>query len=100
MAISEQQKRRLFDRLRARLDEETAELLMEVTVPANVDLATRADIIELRGEMRAELGELRGEMRAGFAELERRLFTRLLPIMSAVLATIVTAATIIGSRLA
>jgi len=60
----------------------------------------RAEIGELRGEMRAELGELRGEMRAGFAELERRLFTRLLPIMSAVLAIIVTAATIIGSRLA
>jgi hypothetical protein len=95
MAVSERRRRQLFDLLSAKLDQETAELMMEVTMPANVDLATRGDIAELRGEiaelrgeLRGEMGELRGEMgelRAGLAGLEHRLYTRLLPIMSAVL---------------
>jgi hypothetical protein len=119
MAITERKKQRLLDRLRRVLDPETAELLMEVTVPANVDLASRSDITalgsELRGEMsklrgemgelrgamselRGEMGELRGEMRAGFAALEQRIYTRVLPIMSGVLGLVVTAATIIAGR--
>jgi hypothetical protein len=113
MAITEQKKQRLLDRLRRVLDPETAELLMEVTVPANVDLASRSDIAalggelrgeigQLRGEMgelRGEMGELRGEMRAGFAALEHRLYTRVLPIMTGVLGLVVTAATIIPGRM-
>jgi hypothetical protein len=106
MAITEQKKQRLLDRLRRVLDPETAELLMEVTVPANVDLASRSDIAalggELRGEigeLRGEIGELRGEMRAGFAALEHRLYTRVLPIMTGLLGLVVTAATIIAGRI-
>jgi hypothetical protein len=52
--------------VRAHLDEETATLLLEVTVPANVELATRGDIQELRAEL---LLRLTGQI----AELDRRL---------------------------
>ena len=92
MAITEQKKQRLLDRLRRVLDPETAELLMEVTVPANVELASRSDIAALGGE-------LRGEMRAGFAALEHRLYPRVLPIMTGLLGLVVTAATIIADRI-
>jgi hypothetical protein len=51
MQVSEAQRRALYEQLRERLGEETATLVMEVTVPANVDLATRGDIQELRAEM-------------------------------------------------
>jgi len=51
MQVSEAQRRALFERLREQLDEETATLVMEVTVPANVDLATRGHVQGLSAEM-------------------------------------------------
>jgi len=51
MQVSEAQRRALFERLREQLDEGTATSVEEVTVPANVDLATREDVYELRAEM-------------------------------------------------
>jgi hypothetical protein len=39
-------------------------------------------------------------MLAGFAALEQRIYTRVLPIMSAVLGLVVTTATIIAGRIA
>jgi hypothetical protein len=51
MKVSEEQRRTLFELLRDHLDEETARLVLEVTVPANIELATRGDTQELRAEM-------------------------------------------------
>jgi hypothetical protein len=51
MKVSEEQRRTLFELLRSHLDEETARLVLEVTVPANIELATRGDTQELRAEM-------------------------------------------------
>jgi len=73
MKVTEEQRRALFDRVRAHLDEETATLLLEVTVPANVELATRSDIQELRAELLLRLTELDGRLTGMITELDRRL---------------------------
>jgi hypothetical protein len=73
MKVTEEQRRALFDRVRAHLDEETATLLLEVTVPANVELATRGDIQELRAELLLRITELDGRLTGQIAELDRRL---------------------------
>ena len=36
-------------------------------------LATKADVAELRGELKTEMADLRGEMRAGFAEVRAEM---------------------------
>ena len=69
MKVSEEQRRELFDRLRSVLDERTATLQLEVTVPANVELATRGDVQELRAELLLRLTELAGRI----TELDGRL---------------------------
>ena len=51
MQVTEQLRRALYERLRDQLGEETATLVLEATVPANVELATRADIEVLRAEV-------------------------------------------------
>jgi chromosome segregation ATPase len=73
MQVTEEQRRALFDRVRAHLDEETARLLMEVTVPANVALATRSDVQELRAEMLLRFAELEGRLTAQLRGLEQRM---------------------------
>ena len=73
MRVSEEQRRELFDRLRSLLDEETATLLLEVTVPADVELATRGDIQELRAEMLLRFTELDGRLTGQIADLDRRI---------------------------
>lgn len=72
MQVSEEQRRRLHERLRERLDDATATLLMEMTVPANVDLATRSDLRELRAELLLGIAELGERIGARFAGLEER----------------------------
>jgi chromosome segregation ATPase len=73
MQASEAQRRELFDRVRDHLDEETAALLLEVTVPANVELATRSDLRELRAEMLLGFTQIDGRI----TEVESRLSGRL-----------------------
>ena len=73
MKVSEEQRRELFDRIRSVLDEETATLLLEVTMPANVELATRADIQEIRAEILLRFTELDGRLSAQIAELAARM---------------------------
>lgn len=73
MAVSEEQRRALHERLREQLDEGTADLMLEVTVPANVELATRADIQELRAELLLSITELNGHLSLQIAELTRRM---------------------------
>lgn len=73
MAVTEQQRRDLFDRVSEQLGGNTAALLMEVTVPANVEYATRGDLKELRAEMLDRFGTLEQRMVEGFAGLDRRI---------------------------
>jgi hypothetical protein len=73
MAVSEEQRRELDQRLRTQLDAETATLLMEVTVPANVDLATRGDVRELRAELLLRITEVDGHLTLEIADLARRI---------------------------
>jgi len=72
MRVTEEQRRALFDRVRAHLDEETAALLLEVTVPANVELASRTDIHELRAEILLAFAALEGRITERFAGVEER----------------------------
>lgn len=62
MKVSEEQRRELFERLRVHLDEETANLLLEVTMPANIELATRGDTQELRAEMLLRFAQIDGRI--------------------------------------
>jgi len=73
MKVSEEQRRELFDRLRMHLDERTATLMLEVTVPANVDLATRGDLQELRAELLLHLTQLDGRLTGQLTELDRKV---------------------------
>jgi hypothetical protein len=73
MKVTEEQRRALFERVRDHLDEDTANLLLEVTVPANVDLATRGDIQELRAEMLWSFSQLDGRLSGQMTELDGRL---------------------------
>ena len=72
MKVRVEQRRALFERLRAQLDEETATLMLEVTVPADVDLATRGDVQELRMEMLALFTRLDGRINALDAKVDTR----------------------------
>lgn len=69
MHVREEQRRRLHELLRERLGEEVAALVLEVTVPGNVDLATRGDVQELRAELLLHVTEVRAHL----GELSRRL---------------------------
>jgi hypothetical protein len=62
MRVSEVQRRTLFELLRDHLDEETARLVLEVTVPANIELATRGDTQELRAEMLLRFAQIDGRI--------------------------------------
>jgi len=73
MKVTEEQRRALFEQVRDHLDEDTATLLLEVTVPANVDLATRGDIQELRAEMLLHFTQLDGRLSGQMTELDRRM---------------------------
>ena len=73
MKVTEEQRRALFERVRDHLDEDTANLLLEVTVPADVDLATRGDIQELRAEMLWSFSQLDGRLSGQMTELDGRL---------------------------
>ena len=110
MQVSEAQRRELYDRVRAHLDEETATLLLEVTMPANVELATRGDIQELRAEMLLGFTQLEARQNERLSGVEQRLsgveqrFGRLesrllkvgVPIFTAIVTVIVGLATWIG----
>jgi hypothetical protein len=103
MKVSEEQRRELFDRLRSVLDERTATLLLEVTVPANVELATRGDVQELRAEMLLHFTQLEGRLSARIdalhgrigdlgKELANKLSTRVVPAIGILIAL----ATVLG----
>jgi hypothetical protein len=51
MAVSDDRRLKLSEQARAHWGEETAEVLMEVVVPAGQDMATKADIDRLEARM-------------------------------------------------
>ena len=110
MKVSEEQRRELFERLRVHLDEETANLLLELTMPANIELATRGDTQELRAEMLLRFAQIDGRINEIDAKVERldakidrldvkltsRLFKVVIPVLVASNLLVVTVATWIG----
>ena len=85
MAITEQNRRDIFNRLEDAIGTEQANHLMELlpTSPAS-QLVTRTDMhafgTEIRGEMaelRGEMAELRAELRGDMAELRGEIHTKL-----------------------
>ena len=110
MKVSEEQRRELFERLRVHLDEETANLLLEVTMPANIELATRSDTQELRAEMLLRFALIDGRITEIDAKVERldakidrldvkltsRLFKVVIPVLVASNLLVVAVATWIG----
>jgi hypothetical protein len=51
MSVSDARRLKLYEQARAHWGEETAEVLMEVVVPAGQDMATKADIDRLEARM-------------------------------------------------
>lgn len=78
---TESELQHLFHRLVEVLDREDATTLIDIVSPfARNELATkadvadlRADMAELRGDLRVEMAELRGDLRAEMAELKHDL---------------------------
>jgi hypothetical protein len=52
MAVSDDRRLKRYEQARARWGEETAEVLMEVVVPAGQDMATKADLDAAVGAMK------------------------------------------------
>ena len=52
MAVSDARRLKLYEQARAHWGEETAEVLMEVVVPAGQDMATKADLDAAVGAMK------------------------------------------------
>ena len=52
MAVSDARRLQLSEQARANWGEETAEVLVEVVVPAGQDMATKADLAEAVGAMK------------------------------------------------
>jgi hypothetical protein len=51
MSVSDARRLKLYEQARAHWGEETAEVLMEVVVPAGQDMATKTDIDRLEARM-------------------------------------------------
>ena len=76
MAISEADRRDIFNGLEESIGTEPANKLMELLPAQPVDqLVTRADMHVFGGELRAETAELRGEMAELRAEMIERFAT-------------------------
>ena len=73
MAATEETRRQRFETVRDHLGEPAAEQLMAVTIPPNVQLASKQDVDLLRAEIRRDLADLRTE-----------LYRRVIPLIGAV----------------
>ena len=74
MAITEENRRNIFNGLEDAIGTEQANHLMELlpTSPAT-ELVTRSDMHAFGGELRGEMAELRAELRGEMAELRAEL---------------------------
>ena len=74
MAITEKDRRDLFNSLENALGSEPADKLMELLPNQPADqLVTRTDMHAFGGELRGEMAELRAELRSDMAELRTEL---------------------------
>lgn len=73
MEPTEEVRRQLYETVRQHLGETAAEQLMAVTIPPNVQLASKQDVDLLRAEIRRDLADLRTE-----------LYRRVIPLIGAV----------------
>ncbi len=74
MAITERDRRDLFNTLENALGSEPADKLMELLPNEPADqLVTRTDMHAFGGELRGEMAELRAELRSDMAELRTEL---------------------------
>ena len=73
MEPTEDVRRQLYETVRQHLGETAAEQLMAVTIPPNVQLASKQDVDLLRAEIRRDLADLRTE-----------LYRRVIPLIGAV----------------
>ena len=74
MAITERDRRDLFNTLENALGSEPADKLMELLPNEPADqLVTRTDMYAFGGELRGEMAELRAELRSDMAELRTEL---------------------------
>jgi hypothetical protein len=79
--FTDDDRRRLYDALERSIGHDPAAILMGHLPPASsAELATKADLAELRGELlgelgsvRKEMGELRGELKGEMGELRGEL---------------------------
>ena len=74
MATDEATRHHLYEQARASWGAEAADALMQA-LPRDPDqLATKADLALLSGELRGEMAELRGEVRAQSGEIVHKLY--------------------------
>ncbi len=69
MAVNERQRVSLYESARETWNEEDAETLLKSLPHPAADLATKRDIVALRGELRGEIRDLRGDMESMRGEL-------------------------------
>jgi hypothetical protein len=87
MAVSDARRLKLYEQARAHWGEETAEVLMEVVVPAGQDMATKADLDAAVGVLSARMDGLDSRME-GLATKEyvlRMLLITQIPIYLGIL---------------
>ncbi len=71
MAVSERQRREVFDKFEEVFGTETADVVMQMFPRvSNDELATRSDVMATASLLRGEMAELRGEMTELRAELK------------------------------
>ncbi len=80
MEPTEDVRRQLYETVRQHLGETAAEQLMAVTIPPNVQLASKQDVDLLRAEIRADMADIR----TGMADLRTELYRRVVPLIGAV----------------
>jgi hypothetical protein len=87
MAVSDARRLKLYEQARAHWGEETAEVLMEVVVPAGQDMATKADLDAAVATLSARIDGVDSRME-GLATKEyvlRTLLVALVPIYLGIL---------------
>ncbi len=74
MAISERQRRQVFDKFEEAFGTETADVVMQMFPRvSNDEIATRSDLTAMGTLLRGELAELRAELKGEMAELRAEL---------------------------
>ena len=96
MAITEETRHRMYQKLEELMGSEEATVLMEHLPPVGwADVATKRDLEHLHLQLKLELRELHGAVRDEMHQLERRVLARLHASQLAVIVAVVGA--VLGS---